>query len=146
EFARQRLGQRFGQRFGRRVQLHLADLGRPLDFLSDESFDIVISPLALDYVADWGAAFKTFHRVLRGKGVFVFSANHPLSDFLIERMTNYFEREQMVMEWRGFDKPVTVPFYRRPLSEMVNALIDSGFIVDCLLEPRPTEEFKVADP
>jgi len=138
EFARQRLGPN--------AQLHQADLGRPLDFLADASFDIIISPLSLDYVPNWNDTFREFHRVLRGGGIFVFSMEHPRSEYLIKRTNDYFERELIRSVWYGFGRPVTVPAYRRALSEVVNTVIDAGFRLDRLLEPRPTEEFKKADP
>jgi SAM-dependent methyltransferase len=138
EFARQRLGAR--------ADFHQADLGKPLGFLAGESFDIVISPLALDYVADWDETFREFLRVLRIGGVFVFSVEHPRSDYLNKKMANYFEREMISMVWNGFGRPVLMPAYRRSISEVVNTLIDAGFTLDRLLEPVPTEEFKRADP
>lgn len=138
EFARQRLGAR--------AEFHQADLGKPLAFLASESFDIVISPLTLDYVADWRETFREFHRVLRNGGVFVFSVEHPRSDYLNKRMANYFERELISMVWNGFGQPVLMPAYRRSISEVANTLIDAGFRLDRLLEPVPTEEFKKAEP
>ncbi|MEP7338089.1 MAG: class I SAM-dependent methyltransferase [Acidobacteriota bacterium] len=134
------------QRLGARAEFHQADLGKPLGFLADESFDIIISPLALDYVADWDKTFREFHRVLRIGGVFVFSVEHPRSDYLNKRMANYFRRELISMVWNGFGNPVLMPAYRRSISEVVNTLIDAGFTLDRLLEPVPTEEFKRADP
>jgi hypothetical protein len=41
---------------------------------------------------------------------------------------------------------VSVPSYRRPLSEVINPLIQAGFILDRILEPLPTAEFKEKDP
>jgi len=138
EFARRRLGDR--------AWFHLADLGKPLDFLAGESFDLVISPLALDYVPNWDEVFREFHRLLRGGGVFVFSVEHPRADFMLGKTANYFERELFSQMWRGFGQPVIVTAYRRPLGEMLNTLIDAGFVLDRLLEPRPTEKFRDADP
>ncbi|MCI0713613.1 MAG: hypothetical protein L0154_25880 [Chloroflexi bacterium] len=37
-------------------------------------------------------------------------------------------------------------WYRRPLSEVLNPLTDTGFRLDYVLEPLPTEDFKKADP
>ncbi|HSB65244.1 MAG TPA: hypothetical protein VLD65_01620, partial [Anaerolineales bacterium] len=41
---------------------------------------------------------------------------------------------------------VDVPSYRRPLSAVLNLLIEAGFCLDRLLEPLPTEQFKIAEP
>jgi hypothetical protein len=54
--------------------------------------------------------------------------------------------ERVEYVWRGFGKPVSVPSYRRPLSEVVNPLLKVGFILDQILEPLPIEEFYEKDP
>ncbi|MFQ3294909.1 MAG: hypothetical protein ACI8VE_001990 [Natrialbaceae archaeon] len=50
------------------------------------------------------------------------------------------------MTWSGADGEVDVPFYRRPFSEMINPLIESGFQLDEVIEPKPTETFKEKQP
>lgn len=62
-------------------------------------------------------------------------------------MRNYFERELISGTWSGFgEHRVKVTAYRRSMSEVMNTLIEAGFVIDRMLEPRPTEEFKEADP
>lgn len=130
----------------RDVEFHQADLAAPLPFLQDSSFDVVISPLVLDCVEDLRVPFSEFHRVLRSPGVLIFSMGHPFSDYLVckrlGQSENYFETEAASYRWTGFGDPVDVPWYRRPLSEVVNPLIEAGFILDRLLEPRPAKEFQ----
>jgi len=131
------------ERLGTSVRVIRADLAQPLDFLADRSFDLVLSPLALDYVRDWRAVFCEFHRVLRTGGHLVFSTGHPAADFFVHHDTgNYFEIELLDYEWSGFGTPVRVPFYRRPLDEVINPLLETGFALERLLEPTPTEEFR----
>jgi SAM-dependent methyltransferase len=133
-------------RLGDRVRFHEADLGKPLDFLADEAFDLVVSPLTLDYIPNWIDVFREFRRVLRPGGALIFSMEHPLSDYLAVRMRIYFEREVISGTWSGFgEQRVKVSAYRRSMSEVINTLIEAGFAIDRMLEPRPTEEFKEAD-
>jgi SAM-dependent methyltransferase len=135
------------ERLEDRAQVVQANLERPLDFLPDSSFDIVISPLVLDYVRDWGTVFAEFYRVLREGGTLVFSMEHPFPKYHDHRETsNYFEVELVEYEWTGFGEPVRVPSYRRPLSQVVNPLIRAGFVVDHILEPVPTEAFRQRAP
>ena len=135
------------KRLGDRVEVLLADLEDPLEFASDASFDIIVAPLVMDYVKDWDAAFKEFNRILTPGGVLVFSMEHPASKYYDHSTTsNYFDTDLVTYTYHGFGSAVDVPSYRRPLSQVINPLIMAGFIVDCLLEPRPTEEFKAADP
>jgi SAM-dependent methyltransferase len=135
------------KRLGDKAQVWLADLEAPLDFLTDASFDIVISPLVMDYVQDWESTFREFHRVLRTGGVLVFSIEHPFLKYDLHRQTgNYYNLELVEYVWRGFGKPVNVPSYRRPLGGVINPLIKVGFVLDQILEPLPTEEFKLLEP
>ena len=53
------------RRLGARVEVHQADLSKPLDFLEDASFDLILCPLVLDYIRDWEGVFKEFFRLLR---------------------------------------------------------------------------------
>lgn len=132
-------------RFNDRVDVHRADLAQPLDFAADNSFDVVLCPLVLDYIQDWQPTLREFHRILQPGGVFVASFTHPF--FETRYSQNYFQVEPIEMHWSGFGEPKPlVKWYRRPLSEVLNPLADVGFRLDYILEPLPTEEFKQADP
>ena len=134
-------------RTGDRAEFHLANLNAPLDFLDDATFDLVICPLVLDYIRDWTPLFGEFHRVLRPGGVLVFSHGHPASDFFLYYSDgNYHEVEAVSWEWTGFGTPVVMPSFRRPLAAVFNPLIDAGFVLDRVLEPRPVEAFRDAEP
>lgn len=135
------------QRLQGRAQVLQADLGQPLTFLPDESFDLVISPLVLDYVADWEQTFAEFHRILRHGGHVIFSIEHPQTKFLQHRDTStYFAIEQVACEWHGFGITVQMPSYRRPLSAVINPLIRAGFRLEQILEPLPTPDFAAKAP
>ncbi len=134
------------QRLGTKAHVLQADLDQPLDFLEDDSFDIVLSALALDYIEDWNKVFKEFYRVLRQGGHLVFSTGHPFAEFLLHGTENYFRIETVDYEWTGFGMPVRVPYYRRPLNALVNPLLEAGFILERLLEPTPTEQFREKEP
>ena len=124
-----------------------ADLGAPLDFLEADSFDLVLSALALDYVFDWTSLFREFFRVLRVQGSFVFSVEHPSDVFYDHHPSgNYFETEQVEIVWNGWGGRVAVPSYRRPLCAMLDPLLAAGFILERLVEPRPLPEFEKEDP
>ncbi|MGC9358726.1 MAG: class I SAM-dependent methyltransferase [Anaerolineae bacterium] len=145
--ANEKMVQLARERLGGKVRVVQANLEEPLDFLTDSSFDIVISPLVMDYVKDWEPVFKEFHRVLKEGGCLVFSMEHPYAKYDIHRETsNYFEVELVEYEWRGFGKVVRMPSYRRPLSEVINALSGAGFALERILEPLPTETFKQQEP
>ncbi len=134
------------QRLGARATVLQADFGQPLDLLQDASFDVVLSALALEYVRDWHAVFREFHRLLRRPGYLVFSVGHPFADFVRHGEGNYFDTELVEEEWTGFGAPARVRFYRRSLQDVLNPLLEVGFVLERILEPRPTEEFQQAAP
>jgi SAM-dependent methyltransferase len=134
------------RRLGAKALFLPADLGRPLDF-SAAAFDLVLSALVLDYVADWAGVMGEFFRVLRQPGHFVFSVGHPFDEFFDHHPGgNYFDVELVDYEWRGFGPAVRVPYYRRPLGAMLNALLGAGFVLERLVEPQPVPQFQEHDP
>lgn len=135
------------QRLGTTSDVRQADLSQPLTFLESSSFDIVLSPLTMEYIEDWHSTFAEFYRVLRPGGYFVLSVSHPFFDYVYFKSNNYFETELVGSEWRGFN-PVRVkmPSFRRSLSATLNPLMEVGFCLETILEPKPTDEFKEADP
>ena len=134
------------QRLGNRAALFLGDLGKPLDFLSDASFDLIIAPLVLHYVRDWDHVFGEFARLLKPGGVLVFSIHHPTHDLIYFQPDDYFATELMTDVWDSFGKPVTVRYYRRPLNAVFAPLLGAGFILERFLEPQPTARFKECAP
>ncbi|MHB9288929.1 class I SAM-dependent methyltransferase [Halobacteriales archaeon Cl-PHB] len=128
-------------RVGDNATLHQADLADPLEFVEEGAFDGVVSGLALSYVEDWRAVFAEFARVLRPGGFLVFSTTHPFDEYPLSEESNYFKVERTTKEW-----DVEVPYYRRPVGEMLNPLLETGFRLDEVLEPQPTEAFREAWP
>jgi len=106
----------------------------------------VLSALTLDYVRDWDAVFCEFRRLLTEEGRLVISVAHPLADYIDFDDPDYFETEAVTMTWTGFGEPVEVPTYRRPLAAILNPLVGSGFALERVVEPTPTEEFRERDP
>lgn len=137
-------------RVGDKVEFHHADLTKPMTFLKESSFDIVISPLVIPYIRALAHLFKEFYRVLKNPGVLVFSDGHPFGDYLLfkkkRKSKNYFKTELVGLTWRGFGIRVYIPGYRRPINALLNPLVAAGFKLDRIVEPLPTEEFKKADP
>jgi SAM-dependent methyltransferase len=134
------------KRLGTQATVLQADFSQRLDFLPDSSFDVVLTALALDYVLDWRVVFGEFYRLLRRPGWLVFSVGHPFADFIRHNDGNYFDTELVEEEWTGFGFQARVRFYRRSLQEVLDPLLAAGFVLEGILEPRPTEEFRQALP
>jgi ubiquinone/menaquinone biosynthesis C-methylase UbiE len=127
-----------------------------LSIFKDCSFDAVVSTMALMDGSDYAGAVKELYRVLRpGRDLF-YSINHPCFvtpglDFITDKkgrklkllVSDYFSKEQMIERWRFShapkDKrvePFKVPRFPRTLSEYVNPLIETGFVLKRIEEPR----------
>lgn len=120
--------ERAKKRIGDDAKVFHADLERPLDFAEDGSFDMVVSFLALHYVEHWERLFSEFYRVLSPSDSIVFTVHHPFDKFEQREMTEYAETERLSMIWTASSgKEVEMPFYRRPLSAVLNPLADAGF-------------------
>ena len=135
------------KRLANDVEIRLHDLRDPLFFIEDDFLDVVLAALVMDYIEDWVSVFSEFKRVLKKDCVLVFSVGHPSVHYFLEkRVENYFKVEKIEILWKGFGQPVLVPSYRRPLQAMTDPLYESGFLIDRIVEARPTVEYKKADP
>lgn len=74
-------------------------------------------------------------------------SGQPFADFYVHHGEgSYFETELVECEWTGFGVPVCMPSYRRPMSAVINPPMGAGFVLEQLLEPVPTEEFRPQAP
>ena len=125
------------------IKAYVADMGRGLEQELDQTFDLVISPLAIHYVENFEKLFSEVNRVLKKGGVFAFSTHHPVVDVRDSISGNYFEREKLTQVWDTLgDVKTEVSYFRRPLSEMTSALFSAGFVIDGLSEGVPSEKIK----
>lgn len=131
-----------------------------LSLFDDGSFDLVVSSMALMDGPDFGGATREILRVLRPGGELVFSISHPCfmtkgygwldedENGYATKLTvaDYFRRQPYVERWRFKGpapkdaKPFAVPVFPRTLSEYVNTLIRTGFVLEEIAEPRPSKE------
>jgi SAM-dependent methyltransferase len=125
-----------------RVTLRVADLALELPF-ADAAFDGIVSPLVMHYMGDWRPALREMRRVLRREGWLLLSTHHPAADAARFKTENYFATEHVVDHWDWVGR---VEFFRRSLTEIVASINDGGFVIETLVEPVPTEEFRVAKP
>ena len=123
-----------------------------LPFISG-SFDAVVVCLVFEHIAAVDAAVDEVARVLATGGRFLFLLNHPLlqtpgsgwiDDHILDppeqywRVGPYLLESYVVEEVR---KDVYIPFIHRPLSRYINALIDSGLVLERVIEPAPPPGF-----
>jgi ubiquinone/menaquinone biosynthesis C-methylase UbiE len=113
-----------------------------LDWLPDASTDRVLFALALQYIDDRTSALCELRRVLKPDGALVMSRPHPTGDWL-HHGGNYFHARVIEEIWsRGWH----VRYWLAPLEQTCEELRAAGFLIERLLEPRPTAEVADADP
>jgi 2-polyprenyl-3-methyl-5-hydroxy-6-metoxy-1,4-benzoquinol methylase len=130
----------------------------------DESFDAVVSFMALMDGARFDLAMSESFRVLRRGGMLAFSITHPCfitkgSGWLRDEqgvkvkwlVSEYFNPAGWVEHWRFTDATTETPTFASPrfdrtLSEYVNTIVGAGFTLTRIEEPRPSEEYCRAHP
>ena len=144
----------------RYVNTSYAELG----MFDEAAFDTVVSFMALMDGPRFDLAMKECGRVLRPGGTLAFSLMHPcfitkgsrwIRDEHGEKVSwvvsRYFDPAHWVERWRFTDAPAdapqfAVPRFDRTLSEYLNAVMDAGFTLRKLSEPRPSLEYCAAHP
>lgn len=134
------------QSLGDAVHCYEQDLSAGLPREADAAYDLAICPLALHYLEDFAPLLSEVRRVLQPGGLFVFSTHHPFVDYGFSPSGNYFLTEKIVDEWDTVGEPVRVEYYRRPLSAILQPLIDAGFLIIELSEGRPEAGMQQSDP
>ena len=150
------------------IEFRVMDMER-LDF-NDSSFDLAYSSLAIHYTEDWTIPLKEAYRVLKPGSKYIFSCGHPIDSALKYGKTNKSRYallgrkvnketskrtiygDYMVAENNGV-KPISfkmngdnVTAYHRTFSKMLEQIQASGFQIEKLIEPKPTEKLKQQDP
>lgn len=129
-------------RLSERAKVIVFDLARPLTFATDAEFDLVCAPLVLHYLADWAPTLLEFHRVLKPGGVLVFSTHHPVMDVKLFNLPDYFATTLIEDEW----DTGSVTYYHRSLTAILDAVLEAGFAIEKVLEPRPVAAMQSSHP
>ena len=117
---------------------------------ADASFDIVLSSLAFHYVKDFDALAAKISRVLSKDGILVFSCEHPLftaegkQDWYYDEagsilhfpVDNYFIEGERKAIFLGEE----VTKYHKTVTTYLNTLLNHGFELLNIVEPKPSDE------
>jgi len=108
--------------------------------IKSNSYDIVFSAYALQYVPNLKKCFNEVYRVLKKKGLFVFSFDHPFYTLIstenhkLERNYNTLGKiEEIEPGPDGINRKFIA--YFRKISEIIEAISNSGFILEKMIEP-----------
>jgi SAM-dependent methyltransferase len=127
------------------IQLPIEDI----DFAS-EQFDVVLSSLAFHYIESFAAICRKVHSFLKPGGSFIFSVEHPIftsreeQDWYPDEQGNrlHWPVDHYQSEGLRETKFLTenVIKYHRTISTYFNDLIEAGFTIKAVKEPKPSAE------
>lgn len=150
------------------LEFNVMDIEK-LDF-PDETFDLVYSSLVLHYLSSWSKVLNEVRRVLKPGGKFIFSDGHPIESALQTYDDGKVKKELLGRAWlresetyeiygdylaaaQGGIRKIKahvagneVYFYHRPISMIINDIVNSGLIIEKMVEPLPTEGMKEKHP
>lgn len=115
----------------------------------NQYFDVVISSLALHYVENFDLVCQSVYDMLKEKGNFIFSVEHPVFTaygnqqwYTDEKgnnahwpVDNYFYEGIRESEFLG----ERVTKYHKTLTTYINGLLKCGFVIKEVIEPIPTD-------
>jgi len=119
------------------------------------TYDLVFSSLAIHYAADFPKLVRDVHNLLNPGGVFLFSQEHPLCTAPIAGpqwlkgkngtkiagyVSDYLDSGQRRIKW--LDEEIVK--YHRCFSDIVNVLTGNRFVLEKIIEPKPTAEVLAA--
>lgn len=156
EYAKRRCGDE-------RVRYLCQDAAEEWD-VDSQSIDIIVSHMALNEMEDIAAPIREAWRVMKKDGLFVCSVFHPGFDLYvfaqekagivqekIKGLDGYFVRKFTSYDMgkhsrtnsevaKVYKRDFVVMHFHRTISDYCNAFIDSGFIIERLLEPEINED------
>lgn len=117
-------------------------------FLESVHFDIVVSNMVIQDLPDYRAAMAEAYRLLKPGGVYIFSILHPCfvtptSEWIQNDLgqKQYRKVDQYFAEGRYEQHMCSQLFwYHRTLTSYMTTLLQTGFILEALVEPYPSAE------
>jgi SAM-dependent methyltransferase len=117
-----------------------------------EKFDIVLSSLTVHYLKDWNKMFKEVSRVLKPKGLFIFSTNNPVFSSRERRIIegkkvttfgDYFKEEVAWTSWRDNEgKEMKMMHYNKTYETIISYILKNDFEIVGYKDCFPTKESK----
>jgi ubiquinone/menaquinone biosynthesis C-methylase UbiE len=146
DFSSKQLERAYGLALDEKIQVKFINASiASMPMLADNSFDLAISACAVEFVADIQAAFAEAFRILRPEGILALSTMHP-TQFVLDGQKDSmyfnfdypFKPRLMKWSWDFSEGSVKFQHYLRSVSDYHNDLVNAGFIVKKIIEPRPT--------
>lgn len=133
------------------IEYHISDVSSFVKQLESQgkTFDVVLSSLVLHYIENIETLFTSIHSIMKKGATFIFTVEHPV--FTAEGSQNwvynddgtiahfpvdhYFHESNRTTEFLG----VNVTKYHRKIETYVKTLLNNGFHIKNIIEPKPAE-------
>jgi 2-polyprenyl-3-methyl-5-hydroxy-6-metoxy-1,4-benzoquinol methylase len=121
-----------------------------LNSIEDKSFDLIVSNMVIQDLANYEKAFQEMYRLLVDGGCFIFSILHPC--FVTPESGWEKTKEGKKLHWnvdkyfyegtyeQGLGNKEKMLFFHRTLTSYINTLLKTGFILERIVEPKPSKE------
>ncbi|MFT4310386.1 MAG: class I SAM-dependent methyltransferase [Candidatus Woesearchaeota archaeon] len=123
-----------------------------------EKFDIIVASLVVHYIKDWNAMFTDMKRVLKKKGIIVFSTGNPVMEATEKKyidnkkyriVQDYFTKKYVTVSWISDEaKQYQVKSYHKTYEHIIKLIINNGFTIidydDCKPQAKHINPHKYA--
>ncbi len=112
-----------------------------------ESWDLVVSNLALHYIADLDTVFRNVYKTLKPGGTFLFNIEHPVFTAGVNQefapdgtwpVTDYYRPGQRKTNFLGCE----IIKQHHTLTQILMGLLNCGFILEAVEETMPPEQWR----
>lgn len=112
-----------------------------------ERYDLVVSNLVLHYMEDLEEVYRLVRRTLKSGGIFLFNIEHPVFTAGVNQqfaadgtwpVTDYYYPGQRMTDFLGYE----VKKYHHTLTQILNGLLQNGFVIEAVEEAMPPEQWR----
>lgn len=110
-------------------------------------YDLVVSNLVLHYIENLEEVYRLVNRTLKSGGVFLFNIEHPTFTAGVNQqfapdgtwpVTAYYYPGERTTDFLGYE----VKKYHHTLTQILNGLLQSGFVIEAVEEAMPPEQWR----
>lgn len=117
----------------------------------EAGYDLVISNLVLHYLEDLETVYRLVYRTLKPGGTFLFNIEHPVFTAGVNQqfaadgtwpVTDYYYPGPRTTDFLGYE----VKKYHHTLTQILNGLLRTGFVIETVEEAMPPETWRAQMP